>query len=197
MTLATSDRLYEDLRLMGYGLPDHLLSATITLRQGKFAELTATTFVNQRVGVETETKVSELTKREGPPLTMHVDGSFTHCEWHVPRPTRGKFALWLTSQPEPAPTPAAETAADTPRWAEGSCALAEKLRHEPRNFVPDPIPGVIDYAMAAGWVARALHHLDEALPSGQRARTLVALELMEQGVKHLRKWVDAKTKDEP
>lgn len=50
----------------------------------------------------------------------------------------------------------------------------------------------IDYATAGTLIDRGVHHLDEALPVGQKKRAELAFRMLESGVDQLRIWMQAK-----
>jgi DNA-binding transcriptional LysR family regulator len=105
----------------------------------------------------------------------------------------GQVSLAAKSQPT------ADSEEVVRRKASGLLMEAEKRRREGPTVSVAPIAGVIDYSAASLWLGAAMHHLDEALPSGQRERAAVALELLELGARHLRIWMDRKgfTKAQP
>ena len=71
-------------------------------------------------------------------------------------------------------------------------AWAESHRRERPTLDAAPIAGVLDYAAAAQAITHGLHHLDEALPNGQKERAEAGLMLALAGVIELAKWMRAK-----
>jgi len=71
---------------------------------------------------------------------------------------------------------------------------AEEQRREPATFDTTPFPPdeVIDYGPAAGMIGTALHHLDEALPGGQKVRSEKAVLLATFGLQALAIWLRKK-----
>jgi hypothetical protein len=71
----------------------------------------------------------------------------------------------------------------------------EKFRRELKSLETNPIQvadGImLDYAMAGTLIDRAVHHLDEALPTGQKRRGELAFALLRQGVDELAVWMRA------
>lgn len=69
----------------------------------------------------------------------------------------------------------------------------ETYRREPKNMPTEPVAGVmVDYAMAGTQIDKAMHHLDEGLPSGQRRRSETAFQLLRTNVFLLEKWMRAR-----
>jgi len=68
----------------------------------------------------------------------------------------------------------------------------ERFRREAPSIDGTPLREGIDYATAGNMVDRAMHHLDEGLPLGQRVRCRLAYGLLAQGVEALGQWMRAK-----
>lgn len=75
-------------------------------------------------------------------------------------------------------------------------AALEALRREPPDphlspgsAVPLPGGALLDYAGAALKVDLAVHHLDEALPTAQRRRAVLAYTVLRLGVEELHAWM--------
>lgn len=58
------------------------------------------------------------------------------------------------------------------------------LKREPGDESP-----LLDYGTAGGLIDRAKHHLDEALPGGQKLRAVYAYEMLVRGVADLGEWM--------
>lgn len=72
----------------------------------------------------------------------------------------------------------------------------EQYRREPKTMGTEPINAAVpDYANSAGLVSQAMHHLDEALPTGQKRRAELAHRMLTQGVQELSMWMRAKGYD--
>ena len=72
---------------------------------------------------------------------------------------------------------------------------AEKYRREQPSLSTTPIDGIMDYSSAGNAIAQAMHHLDEALPTGQRIRGQYAYDLLKIGVDKLGVWMRQKGYD--
>jgi hypothetical protein len=71
-------------------------------------------------------------------------------------------------------------------------ARAESYRREKPTLDATPITGVLDYAASCQAVSLAVHHLDEALPTGQAERVAASYPMLLLGVIELGKWLQAK-----
>lgn len=69
---------------------------------------------------------------------------------------------------------------------------AEDCRREPQTLDATPIAGLFDYAASGQAIASAMHHLDEALPTGQKCRAEAAYIALAIGAIELGKWLTAK-----
>ena len=69
---------------------------------------------------------------------------------------------------------------------------AETHRREKPTLDATPITGVLDYAASCQAVSLAVHHLDEALPTGQAERVAASYPMLLLGVIELGKWLQAK-----
>lgn len=71
----------------------------------------------------------------------------------------------------------------------------EVFRREQPSMPTTPLNqqqfGILDYSVAAGKIDRAVHHLDEGLPTGQRQRCEQAFKLLREGVEELGVWMRA------
>ena len=70
---------------------------------------------------------------------------------------------------------------------------AYALRREKPGFDPGPTTVTVpDWASSAGKIERAMSHLNEALPGGQRRRTALAMIQLQEGVQELAVWLRAR-----
>lgn len=65
----------------------------------------------------------------------------------------------------------------------------EALRRERCGVLDVAARGATDYSHGALKIQVAQHHLDEALPNGQKERTTVAFRLLVEGTAELRAWL--------
>jgi hypothetical protein len=73
-----------------------------------------------------------------------------------------------------------------------SLLKVEELRRESPSFNNYPsLPG-LDYAEPGMKISLAMHHLDEALPNGQRERALAAMMMLESGTHDLRRYLSVR-----
>ena len=103
--------------------------------------------------------------------------------------------------PEPASSPQEDPALDhrkerhveTVYSALSSLKLAESARRLGLgSFNPEPLPGEPvdeDYGAVGQLISSAMHHLDEALPSGQRSRASAAYAALRIGTVKLGEWL--------
>lgn len=79
-------------------------------------------------------------------------------------------------------------------WRDAQIKKVEGLRREKHDpaLNPRPIPNIVDYAAAAQAITLALQATDESIPNGQRERTEAAVVLMEEGLKHLKTWLEVR-----
>lgn len=86
--------------------------------------------------------------------------------------------------------------ADAPNYdiepTDDSTVDLEQYRREPTGFTTTPLEGEVDYATAGNLIGQAMHHLDEGIPAGQPNRCKFAFLQMERGMRHLRRWFEAK-----
>lgn len=79
-------------------------------------------------------------------------------------------------------------------YAKGCLRIAEAHRRQDEgsmNVSPLPEETVDDdYAVATVLISAAMHHLDEALPSGQEPRASNAFTALEEGTRRLRLWLE-------
>lgn len=73
-------------------------------------------------------------------------------------------------------------------------SLAEKdpevFRREPKNMSSLPVnTPILDYAQAGTLIDKAMHHLNESLPNGQKRRTETAFAMLEDGCAAMRVWL--------
>lgn len=68
----------------------------------------------------------------------------------------------------------------------------EEFRREKPSLDAVPLPGMEDYGPAGNAIDRAVHHLDEGLPMGQRQRCALAFGMLCRGVQDLAVWMEAK-----
>jgi hypothetical protein len=68
----------------------------------------------------------------------------------------------------------------------------EAYRREAPSITTTPLPEFVDYGTAGGMIDRAVHHLDEGLPLGQRRRCALAYALLVRGTNDLGNWMRAK-----
>lgn len=72
----------------------------------------------------------------------------------------------------------------------------EAYRREKPTLNAQPIAALtcygIDYASAGNLIDQAIHHLDEALPVGQKRRAELAFAMLDKGVEQLRVWMREK-----
>lgn len=72
----------------------------------------------------------------------------------------------------------------------------ERYRREQPTLDATPLPSVpVDYAQAGTKIDIALHHLNEALPTGQRIRGSIAMRQLMAAVIELQEWMRAKGYD--
>lgn len=69
----------------------------------------------------------------------------------------------------------------------------ETYRREKPTLDACPLPDdSVDYGVAGTSIDKAMHHLDEGLPNGQRLRSATAYALLAQGVRDLGLWMKKK-----
>ena len=69
----------------------------------------------------------------------------------------------------------------------------ELYRRERPSVPTTPVnTPITDYATAGLYVQRAMHHLDEALPTGQRTRAELAMHMLRRGTEELAVWMRAR-----
>lgn len=74
-------------------------------------------------------------------------------------------------------------------------AETEAQRRERPTLNAAPLkdrPDLRDYAASGTMIQNAMHHLDESIPSGQRQRTELAMNLLVAGAMDLNEWLKAK-----
>jgi len=71
----------------------------------------------------------------------------------------------------------------------------EAFRREQPSMRTTPLTaeefGLLDYSTAGGKIDRAIMHLDEGLPTGQRQRCEAAYKLLAEGIQELGVWMRA------
>lgn len=73
---------------------------------------------------------------------------------------------------------------------------AESHRRELATMDATPVaPLTLDYSGPGMFIQRAMHHLDEALPNGQRLRAEIAYRMLQRGTAELGVWMRAKGYD--
>lgn len=80
---------------------------------------------------------------------------------------------------------------DLMQGVQAIAARLHELRHEQKNLDVCPIPGIEDYSVAGIAIEKAMQHLNEGIPNGQRERCMLALGLLESGVTVMAEWLVA------
>lgn len=218
----TSDQLCEDLKALGYQLPDSMVHATIMLKPQDLAVIDATVYVDKSSwreamgdpGPSTTQVRGDLLRDNAPLATIHVDGSFVHVQWSRKAPHQARIPVWsdpkaaeLLGEPGQVQVTRAMPLSERVSLALGQQAIPEELlrelfnslgaraesyRREKPTLDATPITGVLDYAASCQAVSLAVHHLDEALPTGQAERVAASYPMLLLGVIELGKWLQAK-----
>lgn len=83
-----------------------------------------------------------------------------------------------------------------PLRATWSAQDPEDYRRETPTMRTEPIRAeIVDYSTAGLHIDKAMHHLNEALPIGQRMRAESSMRLLRRGVEELAVWMRARGYD--